>query len=108
MKMKQEIKRYARKVKGKLTTVFAPEHLEALARQSEFAQCIAVCSKERRHRMRQHPCLHRCAYTRSPVHTCQGHRQRHQVRRPIYYKHVVPLYGPVETFSRVHSFAHAV
>ena len=37
MKMKQEIKRYARKVKGKLTTVFAPEHLEALARQSEFS-----------------------------------------------------------------------
>ena len=26
MKMKQEMKRYARKVKGKLTTVFAPEH----------------------------------------------------------------------------------
>src|SRR6266568_1682585 len=38
MKIKQEIKRYARKVKGKLTTVFAPEHLEALARQSEFIQ----------------------------------------------------------------------
>jgi hypothetical protein len=38
MKMKQEIKRYARKVKGKLTTVFDPEHLEALARQSEFIQ----------------------------------------------------------------------
>jgi hypothetical protein len=38
MKMKQEMKRYARKVKGKLATVFAPEHLEALARQSDFIQ----------------------------------------------------------------------
>ena len=38
MKMKQEMKRYARKVKGKLTTVFAPEHVEALARQSDFIQ----------------------------------------------------------------------
>ena len=38
MKMQQEIKRYARKVKGKLTTVFDPEHLDALARQSEFVQ----------------------------------------------------------------------
>jgi hypothetical protein len=38
MKLKQEIKRYARKVKGKLTTVFDPEHLEALARQSKFIQ----------------------------------------------------------------------
>src|SRR6266481_2537227 len=38
MKIKQEIKRYARKVKGKLTTVFAPEHLEALARQTDFIQ----------------------------------------------------------------------
>src|SRR6266496_3837616 len=36
MKLKQEMKRYARKVKGKLTTVFAPEHVEALARQSGF------------------------------------------------------------------------
>jgi hypothetical protein len=26
MKMKQEMKRYARKVKGKLTTVFDPDH----------------------------------------------------------------------------------
>ena len=34
MKMKQEIKRYARKVKGKLTTVFAPEHLEAIRKPS--------------------------------------------------------------------------
>jgi hypothetical protein len=38
MKMRQEIKRYARKVKGKLTTVFDPASLEALARQSEFVQ----------------------------------------------------------------------
>ncbi len=38
MKMQQEMKRLARKVKGKLTTVFDPEHLEALARQSEFIQ----------------------------------------------------------------------
>jgi len=38
MKLKQEMKRYARKVKGKLTTVFAPEHVEALARQSDFIQ----------------------------------------------------------------------
>jgi hypothetical protein len=36
MKLKQEMKRYARKVKGKLTTVFAPEHVEALARQSDL------------------------------------------------------------------------
>jgi len=26
MQMKQEMKRYARKVKGKLTTVFDPDH----------------------------------------------------------------------------------
>ena len=38
MKMKQEMKRYARKVKGKLTTVFNPDHLEALARQTDFIQ----------------------------------------------------------------------
>ena len=38
MKMKQEMKRYARKVKGKLTTVFDPAHLEALARQTDFIQ----------------------------------------------------------------------
>src|SRR6266851_834061 len=38
MKLKQEMKRYARKVNGKLTTVFAPEHIEALARQSDFIQ----------------------------------------------------------------------
>ena len=38
MKMKQEMKRYARKVKGKLTTVFDPDHLEALARQTGFIQ----------------------------------------------------------------------
>ncbi len=38
MKMKQEMKRYARKVKGKLTTVFDPDHLEALARQTNFIQ----------------------------------------------------------------------
>jgi hypothetical protein len=38
MKMKQEMKRYARKVKGKLTTVFDPDHLEALARQTDFIQ----------------------------------------------------------------------
>jgi hypothetical protein len=38
MKLKQEMKRYAKKVKGKLTTVFAPEHIEALARQSDFIQ----------------------------------------------------------------------
>ncbi len=30
MKMKQEMNRYARKVKGKLTTIFAPEPLEAV------------------------------------------------------------------------------
>lgn len=38
MKIQQEIRRLTRKVNGKLTTVFAPEHLEALARQSEFIQ----------------------------------------------------------------------
>ena len=38
MKMKQEIKRIARQVNGKLTTVFDPESLESLARQNEFIQ----------------------------------------------------------------------
>src|SRR2546428_6672522 len=38
MKMKQEMKRYARRVKGKLTTVFDPDHFEALARQTDFIQ----------------------------------------------------------------------
>jgi hypothetical protein len=38
MKMKQEVKRIARKVNGRLTTVFDPEHLEVLARQNEFIQ----------------------------------------------------------------------
>jgi len=38
MKMKQEISRYASKVKGKLTTIFDPEKLETLARQSKFIQ----------------------------------------------------------------------
>jgi hypothetical protein len=38
MKIQQEMRRLPRKVNGKLTTVFDPEHLEALARQSEFIQ----------------------------------------------------------------------
>jgi hypothetical protein len=38
MKMKPEVKRMARKVNGKLTTVFDPEHLEVLARQNDFIQ----------------------------------------------------------------------
>jgi hypothetical protein len=38
MKMKQEMNRYARKVKGKLTTIFDPEPLETLARHSKFIQ----------------------------------------------------------------------
>ena len=38
MKMKQEMKRIARQVNGKLTTVFDPESLEILARQNEFIQ----------------------------------------------------------------------
>ena len=38
MKMKHEIKRYANKVKGKLDTIFDPEPLETLARQSKFIQ----------------------------------------------------------------------
>src|SRR3954465_13587816 len=38
MKMKQEMNRYARKVKGKLTTLFDPEPLETLARHSKFIQ----------------------------------------------------------------------
>src|SRR6476660_3370930 len=38
MKMKQEMKRIARQVHGKLTTVFDPEHLEVLARQNAFIQ----------------------------------------------------------------------
>jgi hypothetical protein len=33
MKIQQEMRRLARKVNGKLTTVFDPEHVEALARQ---------------------------------------------------------------------------
>lgn len=38
MKMKHKMTRYARKVKGKLTTIFDPEPLETLARQSQFIQ----------------------------------------------------------------------
>jgi hypothetical protein len=38
MKMKHKMTRYARKVKGKLTTISDPEPLEALARQSQFIQ----------------------------------------------------------------------
>jgi len=36
MKMNHKMTRYARKVKGKLTTIFDPEPLEALARRSQF------------------------------------------------------------------------
>ncbi len=38
MKLKHQMNRYASKVKGKLTTIFDPEHLETLARQSQFIQ----------------------------------------------------------------------
>jgi hypothetical protein len=38
MKMNHKMTRYARKVKGKLTTIFDPEPLETLARQSKFIQ----------------------------------------------------------------------
>jgi hypothetical protein len=38
MKMNHKTTRYARKVKGKLTTIFDPEQLETLARQSKFIQ----------------------------------------------------------------------
>jgi hypothetical protein len=38
MKMNQKMTRYANKVKGKLTTIFDPEHLAILARQSQFIQ----------------------------------------------------------------------
>jgi hypothetical protein len=38
MKMRPEVKRIARKVNGKLTTVFDPAHLEVLARQNAFIQ----------------------------------------------------------------------
>ncbi len=38
MKMQHKMTRYARKVKGKLTTIFDPESLESLARQSKFIQ----------------------------------------------------------------------
>jgi hypothetical protein len=38
MKLKHQINRYASKVKGKLTTIFDPEKLETLARQSQFIQ----------------------------------------------------------------------
>src|SRR4029453_5728621 len=41
MKMNREVKRFAAKVKGKLTTVFAPEDLEALAYQTEFIQAVS-------------------------------------------------------------------
>ncbi len=36
--MKHKVNRYASKVKGKLTTIFDPKHLETLARQSRFIQ----------------------------------------------------------------------
>jgi len=36
MKRKHEVQRLARKVNGRLTTVFDPEHLEVLARQNAF------------------------------------------------------------------------
>ncbi len=38
MKMNHNMTRYARKVKGKLTAIFDPEHLATLARQSQFIQ----------------------------------------------------------------------
>ena len=38
MKRKHEVQRLARKVNGRLTTVFDPEHLEVLARQNAFIQ----------------------------------------------------------------------
>lgn len=38
MKMNHKMTRYASKVKGKLTTIFDPESLEALARRSQFIQ----------------------------------------------------------------------
>ena len=38
MKMHHKMTRYARQVKGKLTTIFDPEHLATLARQSQFIQ----------------------------------------------------------------------
>jgi hypothetical protein len=38
MKMNHNMTRYARKVKGKLTTIFDHEQLETLARQSQFIQ----------------------------------------------------------------------
>jgi hypothetical protein len=38
MKMNHKMTRYASKVKGKLTTIFDPEPLETLARQSQFIQ----------------------------------------------------------------------
>ena len=38
MKMNHKMTRYASKVKGKLTTIFDPEPLEALARRSQFIQ----------------------------------------------------------------------
>ena len=39
MKMKQEVKRIARKVNGKLTTVFDPEHLGDFRKRS---YCVRV------------------------------------------------------------------
>jgi len=73
-----------------------------------FAQFIAVCSKSTHHRMRQHPCLNRCAPTRSPVNTCRGHVRGYHVSRTIYDKHIVSLYSPLEPVHRVHILAHAV
>ncbi len=58
--------------------------------------------------MRQHPCLNRCASTRSPVNTCPGYVLGYHVNRPIYYKHIAFLYSPLEAVHTVHSLAHAV
>ena len=58
--------------------------------------------------MRQHPCLNRCAPTRSPVNTCRGHVRGYHVSRTIYDKHIVSLYSPLEPVHRVHILAHAV
>ena len=60
------------------------------------------------HRMRQHPCLNRCAPTRSPVNTCRGHVRGYHVSRTIDDKHIVLLCSPLEPVHRVHILAHAV
>jgi len=67
--------------------------------QIEFAQFLAVCSTNTHHRMRQYPCLNRCASTRSPVNTCRGHALGYHVSKPLYYKHIAFLIVILSLFT---------